>query len=403
MAKKRQHGDGSLIQIYGPKDAAGVKKLKSPYWYAQYYSVEGRQVRINTKETVKAKAFVELRRLMAARDAGAPNPNEVRKVTYADLRAGLLANYVERGNRSLTTRADGEETITGLSQLDKFFQFAADNPGPSVIAITTDTAREFVKQRKSEGVGNAVINRSLACLRRMLRIAHEDGRIPNLPVIRLLKEPRARVGFLELNKFEELVGLLPSHLHALINFLYYDGVRLGEALAIEWSQVDLSAGLIRLHETKNDEPRVVPLPSILRMQLAEIQPKVGRVFDGTNLRKEWMAACAAAGLGRIIEVPGKKYDPRYEGLTVHDLRRSAVRNLVRAGVPETIAMKISGHKTRSVFDRYAIASEGDLTQAMAKVETNGLGETSVKLALPPLRGKVSKVRRLNKMALSSRG
>ena len=96
-------------------------------------------------------------------------------------------------------------------------------------------------------------------------------------------------------------------------------------------------------------------------------------FDATKLRKEWMQACSRAGLGIIIPVEGKKYDPRYEGLTIHDLRRSAVRNLVRAGVPETIAMKISGHKTRSVFDRYAIASEGDLTKAMQKVETNGLG------------------------------
>jgi hypothetical protein len=103
-----------------------------------------------------------------------------------------------------------------------------------------------------------------------------------------------------------------------------------------------------------------------------------------------MTACAACGLGRKIGVEGKKHDPRYEGLTVHDLRRSAVRNLVRVGVPETIAMKISVHKTRSVFDRCAIASEGDLAKAMRRVETSGLGETLVKLALPARRAKMGK-------------
>jgi hypothetical protein len=149
--------------------------------------------------------------------------------------------------------------------------------------------------------------------------------------------------------------------------------------------------------------RQATYPTILRMQLAEIQPKVGKVFDATNLRKEWTNACAACGLGRKIEVAGKKYDPRYEGLTIHDLRRSAVRNLVRAGVQESVAMKIRGHKTRSVFDRYAIASEGDLTKAMRRVETNGLGETLVKLALPALHRKSTKSLKKQILALSSRG
>jgi hypothetical protein len=75
------------------------------------------------------------------------------------------------------------------------------------------------------------------------------------------------------------------------------------------------------------------------MMLEQIEPKEGHVFDTTNLRKAWMTACAASGLGRKIEVPDKKYDPRYEGPTLHDLRRSAARNLLLAGVPETIIMK----------------------------------------------------------------
>ncbi|HET6178583.1 MAG TPA: site-specific integrase [Candidatus Sulfotelmatobacter sp.] len=310
------------------------------------------------------KALAFLRKALGDRDRGLAPITDARKITYADLRSGLLASYVERGNRSLATRADGEETIAGLPQLDSFFKFEPKNPSPSVMQITVDTGRAFVKARQSEDppAGAAVINRSLACLRRMLRIAHEDGKIQNVPVIRLLKEPPAREGFLEMKEFEELVGLLPAHLQPLITFLYYDGVRLGVALQIEWPEVDLHRRIVRLHETKNDEPRVVPLPSVLVNTLREVTPKVGPVFDSTNLRKEWTKACAARGLGRIIKVEGKKYDPRYEGLIVHDLRRSAVRNLVNAGVPETVAMKISGHKTRSVFDRYAIASETDLTK-----------------------------------------
>ena len=281
----------------------------------------------------------------------------------------------------------------GLSQLDTFFGYKPENsdtnPGPSVLDIGTDTARAFVRQRQAEGVGNAVINRSLACLRRMLRIAFNENKIPTMPKINFLKEPLARKGFVELNSFEMLAKMLPTHLRAYVTFLYHCGGRSGEAKQIEWTQVDLRSRLIRLEDdqTKNSEARTVPLPAVLVMLLTEIEPKTGRVFDTTNLRKEWAKACAACGLGRIIEVEGK-YDARYEGLTLHDLRRSAARNLLQAGVPETVIMKIGGWKTRSVFDRYAVTSTADLTTAMQKWETASLrmGKDKVN-SLPALKGK----------------
>ena len=91
----------------------------------------------------------------------------------------------------------------------------------------------------------------------MLRIAHEDGRIQNVPKIRFLKEPAARTGFLGLKKFDELVKLLPTHLCPLVTFLYFCGVRVGEALQIEWPQVDLDARLIGLKKTKRKMQRLV--------------------------------------------------------------------------------------------------------------------------------------------------
>ncbi|MGA9155317.1 MAG: site-specific integrase [Candidatus Sulfotelmatobacter sp.] len=378
MARRRAlRGEGSLMKIYGPKDAVTGEKIPiSKNWYAQYYGADGRQHRVSTGTPVQQKAAVFLRKLLTDRDAGRAPATEARKLTYANLRKGLLDNYVERGNRSLKTTADGEESINGLKQLDDFFGYGPNNPGLPVRTITTETGRKFTRQRLAEGVGTAMINRSLACLRRMLRIAQEEGRIHFVPKIRLQKEPPARKGFLEMEKFNQLLRLLPTHLRPLITLLYYCGVRVGEALQIEWPQVDLEAQLIMLaeHQTKNAEARTVPLPSVLVMMLAAIEPKRGKVFSDTNLRTEWQKACAACGLGTRTLVKPEDEDSfpwyKYEGLIVHDLRRSAVRNLVNSGVPERVAMKISGHKTRAVFDRYHIVSTDDVTKAMRRVELN---------------------------------
>jgi integrase len=190
----------------------------------------------------------------------------------------------------------------------------------------------------------------------------------------MLEENNVRKGFLEHEAYVKLRNALPEGVQLLFVVGYHVGCRSGELLKVKWSQVDLVAKRIRLEPgtTKNKQSRHLPIfgEMIERLSLEKqirdtTFPDCAAVFHRhgkpvRNFRKSWDAACKAAGL---------------VGLLFHDLRRTAVRNMVRAGIPEKTAMAISGHKTRSVFDRYNIVNDRDLTDAGAKLERylDGLG------------------------------
>jgi integrase len=168
---------------------------------------------------------------------------------------------------------------------------------------------------------------------------------------------------------------LPEYLRPVLTFAYYTGCRRGEILSLLWSQVDLTARVVRLEPgtTKNDEARTLPLTTelfeVLSMQKSirdTRHPNCSWVFFNESGRhigrfqRSWRTACKEIGLVEQDGEPDRLF---------HDLRRSGVRNLIRAGVPEAVAMRISGHKTRSVFERYNIVSERDLHEAARKLET----------------------------------
>jgi integrase len=187
-------------------------------------------------------------------------------------------------------------------------------------------------------------------------------KVAQVPYILMLKENNVRKGFFE---YEELLALkanLPDHLKPVVTFAYSTGWRRSEILVLEWSQVDLREGTVTLEpgETKNDEGRTLYMEPELLEIMRELQSKrrlgCPYVFhlDGKKIqsfRKTWKSACQKAGI---------------PGMPFHDFRRTAIRNMIRAGIPERVAMTISGHKSGSVFERYNIVSQEDLKEAASR-------------------------------------
>jgi integrase len=191
----------------------------------------------------------------------------------------------------------------------------------------------------------------------------QAGKLTTKPYIPMLEENNARQGFLAHGDFMKLKAKLPAYLQDPIAFLYCSGWRVSEMKALEWRDVDMAGKIVRLRPelSKNKKGRVLPL----RGELLEIfiRAKENRRLDCARVfhdkgepigdfRKSWRNALKEAKLGHVL---------------VHDLRRTAVRNLIKAGVAEKVAMELSGHKTRAVFDRYSIVNDDDLAEAVDKV------------------------------------
>ncbi len=229
--------------------------------------------------------------------------------------------------------------------------------------ITTSMVNHYIEKKLDMGLSPATINRQLAALKHMFHLAVRctPPKVYRIPYIPMLKENNIREGFFEHEEYLKLKDILPDYLKPIITFAYHTGWRKSEILNLVWGKVDLCLGTVRLDqgETKNDEARTIYLDDELMKDMLVLYKSRGRcpyVFHHSGERivkfeKAWNAARRRAGL---------------EGKLFHDLRRTAVRNMVRAGIPERVAMRVSGHKTRNVFERYNIVSGQDLKEAARK-------------------------------------
>jgi integrase len=333
------------------------KKPHSRFWWIGYHR-NGKFYRESTGTTDERVA----RRFLQHRVAEAASENfitpQTARVKVEELAEDLLRDYKISERKSID-----DANARWRLHLNPFFGHLR------AISVTSDLVGKYIVERQEQGAKNATINRELACLKRMfnLGIRATPPKVIRAPTFPRLAERNVRKGFVEDREYQELatasarVGLW---LRSLFEVGYAFGWRVSELLNLRISQVDLLNRTIMLNpgETKNDDGRVVIMTDPVHQLLT--QCALGKrptdfVFTRSNrkpvrdFRGAWETICTDAG------VPERLF---------HDLRRTAVRNMVRAGVPERVAMQISGHKTRAIFDRYHIVSESDLRQAAAKMD-----------------------------------
>jgi integrase len=236
-------------------------------------------------------------------------------------------------------------------------------------SVSSAAIRGYIEYRKGMKAANGTINRELSVLSSAFTLGYEETprRVSQKLSFTRLPEPRGRQGFVEKTQYDSLAANCSElYMRAMLALAYSFGFRKAELLTLKVSHVDLQAGTVRLRTSKNGDPRQVNLTKDTRQLLTACcagkspddavftrQELSGKRVPVADFRGTWEAVTKAA---------------KCEGLLFHDLRRSAVRNMIRAGIPEVVCMKISGHKTRAVFDRYNIVSERDLADAARKLE-----------------------------------
>jgi len=287
------------------------------------------------------------------------------RVSFDELARDLITDY------RINKRKSQERAELAVQHLTTLFG------GMRIVNITTAFVKEYIEERMRSGLSNASINRELSALKRMLHLGSRctPPKVGQVPYIPMLKESNIRKGFFEYKDFVSLRNALPAYLKPVVTFAYHTGWRRSEILNLTWDRVDIKEGTVSLDpgETKNDDGRTLYLNEELLKEMHSLQSKrrlgVPYVFhrDGHQIkdyRAVWCSACKRIGL----QVKDEKTGRMIPAKLFHDFRRTGVRNMVRAGVNERVAMVILGHKTRSVFDRYNIINNDDLKDATQKQE-----------------------------------
>ncbi|NOU08627.1 MAG: site-specific integrase [Nitrospira sp.] len=337
------------------------------FWIAYYAPKNGRMVEVResvgTSEAAAQKQLDERLHEVKNHKKGIKafvGPRQ-EKVTVEELLKDLERDY------TIHNRSSWRRLKSHLTHIRSYFR------SDRARSVTRSRLLAYIEFRQKEGAANATINRELEPLQRAFSLALENETLAFAPQFPSLPEDNARQVFFNRADFLKVVanlkvrGKIDTDLQDFMNWFFYTGMRPKETKSLTWAAFDKEKWTIRL-EAKNAKTRRSrklaidgELRNILQRRIAArrldcplIFHRRGKVIG--DFRKIWKGACEAAGL-----VGG------LNGYIPYDCRRTAVRNLIRSGVEESTAMKISGHRTRSMLDRYNIQDDQDIQEAMVKV------------------------------------
>jgi integrase len=356
------------------------------YWCSYY--LRGKEFRESTGQTDPDKASKFLRGRLKEVHA-----DEIGAQTFTTPKASRLTIHelvdALRSDFELREKAS-KQNLSVLKRVESDFgTFRA-------IELTSERIDKYIEKRLAEGHAKASINRTTQMLGQCYMLAIQRSHLTRAPFIRHLSEVgNTRKGFFSEAELAAVIGHLPNDLKDFVRFAAATGMRKGECASLVWSDVEGDVLTLRGENAKNGEARPVPLIGELA-KIIERRKAARRVEEnGTvrmvehifhregeavaEFRKTWASACIAAGVGIMRcpkcgaqgaakECPTCGVRTKYTGRIFHDLRRSAVRNMTRSGVPQNVAMKISGHKTASIFQRYNIVATDDLREALERTE-----------------------------------
>lgn len=349
-----------MARLYGKDRGIFERPNGSGIWWSRVFE-NGKDIR--TKVGSKTAALAYYRKQKAKQIEGRLFPDKKRPVPFRTIAESYL-DYAKVHHR----RKDLDANV----KVQRWIKAFGDQDSASITPSSIEKVLGEIKNQKHKNekqYTDATVNHYLATLKTIFNRAIRDDLFATNPAakVKLLKLNNRIVRYLTADQENNLLGKLPERLHPIVTVALNTGCRRGELVRLKWEDVDFTAGVITINQTKAGESRRVLMNSIVWKvldQLKELKntPWVfcstkGTMMDGDNLKRDFDKAVKDAKLAPF---------------RFHDLRHTFASRLAMQGANDRTLQELLGHKTPGMVLRYAHLSPTHLWQAvegLTKVST----------------------------------